>query len=223
VAVHRPGPVPPGGAHAPFSHRVDDRGPLALGIVPAAAQDSTASPTPLGEPLPPVECAVEPMTYQALVDLVATPAAPEESAPDSEATPTPLALPPGQPADEETAAAVQQSIQEITACLNTGDLKRVLSLYSDEFLQEQFQGASFTEEEFDAELGNMTPREEGQEVVIYSFGDVVITDDGRAAVIAVGDDQSNERPAAGTLFYLVQDGDRWLIDETMRSPDEGES
>src|SRR5215211_1831560 len=143
--------------------------PLALGIVPAAAQDSTASPTPLGEPLPPVECAVEPMTYQALVDLVATPAAPEESAPDSEATPTPLALLPGQPADEETAAAVQQSIQEITACLNTGDLKRVLSLYSDGFLQRQFNGVSFTEEEFEAELGTVTPREPDQEILIFSL------------------------------------------------------
>jgi hypothetical protein len=195
--------------------------PFALGIVPAAAQDSTASPTPLGEPLPPVECVVEPITYQGLVDLVATPAVTEEPTTESEATPTPLALPPGESADDETVAAVQQTVQEITACLNAGELKRVLSLYSDGFLQEQFQGASFTEEEFEAELGNVTPREEGQEILIYSFGDVVIADDGRAAVIVVGDDQSNERPASGTLFYLVQDGDRWLIDETVRSSPDG--
>jgi hypothetical protein len=60
-------------------------------------------------------------------------------------------------------------------------------------------------------------------VLVYSFGDVVITDDGRAAVIVVGDDQANARPPSGTLFYLVQEGDRWVIDETVRSPEEDEA
>jgi hypothetical protein len=195
--------------------------PLALGIVPVAAQDSTGSPTAVDEPLPAVECTVEPITYQALIDLVATPAVTEEATVESEATPTPLALPPGEPADDETVAAVEQAVQEITSCLNAGELKRVLALYSDGYLQKQFQGATFTEEEFEAELGTVTPREEGQEILVYSFGDVVITDDGRAAVIVVGDDLTNERPASGTLFYLVNDDDTWKIDETVRSNPNG--
>jgi hypothetical protein len=195
--------------------------PFALGVLPAAAQDSTASPTPLGDPLPAVECTVDPITYEGLGKIVATPAATEETTPEPEATPTMLELPAGEPADDETVAAVQQSIQEITACLNAGDLKRVLSLYSDGFLQRQFNGVSFTEEEFEAELGTVTPREPDQEILIYSFGEVVITEDNRAAVIVVGDDLGNERPASGTLFYLVQNGDQWLIDETIRSGPDG--
>ena len=195
--------------------------PFALGVLPAAAQDSTASPTPLGDPLPAVECTVDQITYEGLGEIASTPPPTEETTPEPESTPTLLELPAGEPADDETAAAVQQAVQEITACLNAGDLKRVLSLYSDGFLQRQFNGATFTEEEFEAELGVVTPREEDEQILIYSFGEVVITDDGRAAVIVVGDDLMNERPAAGTLFYLVQDGDTWKIDETVRSGPDG--
>jgi ketosteroid isomerase-like protein len=191
--------------------------PLSLGVVPAvAAQDSAASPTPIES----VECSVEPITYDDLAQLIATPLA--EMTPAVEASPTPLALPDGEPADGETVTAVEQTIQEITACLNDGDFKRVLALYSDDFLREAFAGITFTEEEFDDEFSAPAPRADGEEILIYSFGDVVITEDGRAAVLVLGDDQQNERPASETLFYLVQDGDHWLIDEIIRSPDQGD-
>ena len=197
--------------------------PFALGVLPAAAQDSTASPTPLGEPLPAVECTVEPITYEGLAEVVSTPAATEEPTPEPEGTPAPPALPEGVPADDETTAAVQQTIQELVACQNAGDFKRVLALYSDDMLRSIVGDELFTEEEFEAELGTVTPREPEEEILIYFFGDVVITADGRAAVLAFGDNLEMPPPPADTLFYLVQDDDRWLIDEVNLTPDQSDA
>ncbi|MCC6790252.1 MAG: hypothetical protein IT336_01120 [Thermomicrobiales bacterium] len=182
---------------------------LAFGTVPVvAAQDPAASPTPLAA----AECTVAPITFEELTSTLATPVA-ESAAP--EASPTPAVMPEGTPADDATSTAVQETIAQLTACLNAGELRSTLALYSDRFLQETFAGLELTQEIFDEQLTSEEPRVEGEQVVLYSFGEVVITDDGRAAVVAVGDDLGNdEGEASGILFYLVQDGETWRIDET---------
>lgn len=192
--------------------------PLTLGVASSvAAQDSTASPTPLAG----VECTVEPRSFDDLMQLLATPASAPE--PAIAASPAAATLPAGDPADEDTVAAVQQSVQELTACINEGDLLRALTLYSDRFVHDAFNGATITQEQYDATVDAAEPRPAGEEVVIYSFGDVVIAADGRAAVLVVGDDPQNERPPSTTLFYLVEEDGRWVVDETIQTPDESDA
>lgn len=176
----------------------------------ATAQDSTASPTPREL----AACSTEPLTYEELASTMATPVA--EMA-DPVASPAAVTAPEGEPADEETTAAVQQTIEQLTACLNEGQLLSTLALYSDNFLQSTFAGLEITEEIFNEELTVVEPRPENARVLVYSFDEVVITEDGRATVVAVGDDLSSESPASATLFYLVQDGDVWKVDETMNN------
>jgi hypothetical protein len=181
---------------------------LMFATVPTvAAQESTASPTPLDA----AECTTEPISFEALTGTLATPAA-EMTAP--EASPTPVTAPDGEPADDDTAAAVEETITQLTACLNAGDLLSTLALYSDGFIQNAFSQLEITQEIYDEQLAVVEPRAEGEQVLLFSFGDVVITDDGRAAVVVVGDDLANEGEPSGTLFYLVEQDGTWLVDET---------
>jgi hypothetical protein len=131
-----------------------------------------------------------------------------------EASPTPVTAPDGEPADDGTAAAVEETISQLTACLNAGDLLATLALYSDGFIQNAFSQLEITQEIYDEQLAVIEPRAEGEQVLLFSFGDVVIADDGRAAVVVVGDDLANEGEPSGTLFYLVEQDGTWLVDET---------
>jgi hypothetical protein len=175
-------------------------------VAPVAAQD--ASPTPLAAG----ECTVDQISPEDLNAVIATPPA-ESPIQNPEATPE-TGLPAGDPADDDTTKAVQDTILEVVACLNAGDVLRSLSLYSDRFLSESFGGSPISQEDYDQAKASVTPRISGQEVVLYSFSDVVILDDGRAAVSVLGDDQQSEAPATETVFILVQQGDDWLVDET---------
>jgi hypothetical protein len=178
---------------------------LAL-VAPALAQD--ASPTPLEAG----QCTVEQIPFDRLISLVASPV-PQPTTVDPAATP-PSGLPNGEAADDDTAQAVHDVIVEITACLNAGDLLRGLNLYSDRFLNEAFSGQPITQADYDQAKGDIQPRPRGSEIVLYHFSDVVILPDGRAAVSVLGDDLSSETPPVETVFFLIKQGDHWLIDNT---------
>jgi hypothetical protein len=190
---------------------------VTFGAVPvAAAQESTASPTPIEVDA----CSTEPLSFEELSTTMATPVAETADTAAPAASPVPVELPEGESADDETATAVQDTIKELTACLNEGKLLNVLALYSDRFIQATFAGSEITEQVYNEQLVPEQPVAEAEQVLIYSFGDVVITDDGRAAIVAVGDDLSSPDPASPTLFYLVQDGDEWKLDETVESDED---
>lgn len=178
----------------------------------AAAQDPAASPSPL----PLTECTTEPISFEELSLALATPVA---APPSPEASPTAVTLPDGEPADEATTQAVQETIIQLTACLNSGQILSALALYSDRFLQEAFAGFEITQEMYDKQLESKEPRPEHERVLIYSFDQVVIAPDGRAAVVAVGDDLASAGPPSATLFYLAHDGDRWRVDQTAEDID----
>jgi hypothetical protein len=181
---------------------------------PVAAQDATP------QALAPAACAAEPVSYEAFASLIALPATP--FAPEVAATPGPPILPAGEPAGEEIATAVRDTIAELVGCLNTGETMRILALYSDRFIAETFAGLEITQEEYEQELAAATPREPGQEVQLFAYSEVVLLDDGRAAVLVLGDDQLSPGPATETLFYLVDQGGEWKVDATVETPDENE-
>jgi hypothetical protein len=179
----------------------------ASGVV--SAQESAATPT-----IPSAaECIIEPIAFERLAPISATP---PPAVATAEASPTAVtALPAGEAADEEITAAVHNTATQLIACLNAGDSLRTLSLYSDTFIAGGFAGLNITQEMYDAESTNLQPRPAGQEVALISLGDVVILEDGRAAIIVEGDDLSSPGEASGTLFYLVEVDGMWLIDDTV--------
>lgn len=89
---------------------------LALALAPVHAQDATpaASPTPLG----PEYCTVEPIDPAAYYEAVWNSIPPLQQP----------ANPVGEPADENTIAAVTDTIQQSIACTNIGDLGRLLAV-----------------------------------------------------------------------------------------------
>ena len=175
---------------------------------PSFAQESAATP----EALPAVECSIEPVPFELLVSIVATPLADDEQI---QASPTAIAIPEGEPVDDATASAARDTVTQLVACLNAGDNLRSLALYSDRFIQQAFAGVNLTRAMYDAQAANLNPRLPGAEVLLYSFGEVVMLEDGRVYVIVVGDDLASPGRSSGTAFYLIQKDERWYIDETV--------
>src|SRR3954467_6289058 len=96
----------------------------AQGGTPAAGAQATAS------------CAdVTPRDAQFFQSL-ATPAAatPPGNASASGATPTPFAMPEGEPADDATITGITSLYEQLVDCLNQGDYLRAYALYSDDYL-----------------------------------------------------------------------------------------
>ena len=188
---------------------------LSVGIAgSASAQESAATPT-----IPTAaECTIEPIAFERLAALSATPVADEPIAP--EASPAAVGLPAGDSADEETTAEVQEVVTQLIACINAGDTLRTLALYSDPFIYRGFGGLNITREMYDAESTNLQPRAAGQEVALVEFGDAVVLEDGRVAILVRGADLQSPGAASGTIFHLVEVDGQWLIDETVELTDE---
>ena len=179
-----------------------------------SAQESAATPT-----IPTAaECVIEPIAFERLAALSATPVADAPVVP--EASPAAIGLPAGEAADDETTAAGQAVVTELIACINAGDTLRTLALYSDPFIYRGFGGLSITQEMYDAESTNLQPRAAGQEVALVEFGNAVVLEDGRVAILVRGDDLQSPGGASGTIFHLIEVDGQWLIDETVEITDD---
>ncbi|MGI8477483.1 MAG: hypothetical protein ACR2OO_14090 [Thermomicrobiales bacterium] len=181
----------------------------ALLLLPSAGRAQSASGTP--EAVGAEECRTEPISFERLQSIAATPVA-ETPTPESAASPTPFAMPAGDAADAQTTAAVTRTVREFIACLNAGDVLRTLSLYSDAYIAAAVGPRGMPQDAY-AVLGRPTPAAEGDKTDLYDIGDVLILPDGRAAVLVVGDNRSSPDPAKPALFYLTRSGDRWLLDD----------
>ncbi len=133
----------------------------------------------------------------------------------AEATPgAELTLPEGAPVDDATRAAVEQSMIVNVACFNTGPHLYQLAAYSRSTTSvSRIGGLELTQEGYDS-WATPQPVAEGEGLVIYEFQDMVMLDDGRVAVIIIGDNQGDESaPAGPTLFYLAEQDGHWYIDD----------
>jgi hypothetical protein len=187
-------------------------GVLAVGtpMVAAAQTDITGVPDPS-------ECTVEPRSLESFQAALATPAV--AATPD--ALPETPALPEGEPADAETAAAVLETLREGVACINAGEYLRILALYSDNVVREGVGGLGDQVEAVYDELATPAPPTEAERTEIIEVQGVVVPPDGRVAALVVGDDRSDADPASPTLFVFVEQDGRWLIDAFIETPDEG--
>src|SRR4051794_9310293 len=91
---------------------------------------SAQEATPASEATPAVRCDVPPRSEADLAALNATPTA--------GATPVamaPMAMPEGEPVDAATLNALDQTLREVKACAEAGDLARLLALYGDRWVK----------------------------------------------------------------------------------------
>lgn len=113
-----------------------------------AAQEATPPPdfiTP-----DPTECTVEPRSTESIAALANTPEPSTPAVyPPSIALATPgLQVPEGEPADEATVEAVTRTLREVAACVNAGDLRRVIALNTDISVRTNLRDEPLTAEEW---------------------------------------------------------------------------
>lgn len=176
---------------------------MAGGASVMAQEGTPAVGTELGE------CTVAPRSMDELRVLFREAAA--TPIPADDASPTPAAAPTGEPADEETVAAVTATWREYLACLSAGDQARMFALSSDAMVRRQFfidRAFGVTEEAlFSFLAGTPVPVASDQEVPFVPFTDVRVLADGRVAVIGPGEG------GRGDVRIFVQEDGRWLLDD----------
>jgi hypothetical protein len=182
--------------------------------VPAAARAQTATPVaPAAE-----ECTIAPISVERLAGILATPVA--RNGLESEASPTPIVIPEGKPADDATTAAIEAAAREFIACLNGGDLHKVLAFYSDNAISTlvipEF-GVDATAQNIFDRLAGGQPAAEGSQTVFYGVEQVLNLPDGRVASLVIGDDLSKPGPAGPALVYWVKVDGQWLVDDFISS------
>ena len=179
-------------------------------LVAGAPRTGAQEGTPAGLDAPAAaECTVEPRSEDELRALFREAAAtPVLDSP--EASPTPAAPPPGDPADEQTVAEISATWRQVIACINAGDQARMFALFSDDMVRRQlFIDIAFgvTEDALFAFLAATPVPLPDPSVPVVAFADARVLDDGRVAVIGPGE------LGRGDVRIFVREGDRWLIDD----------
>jgi hypothetical protein len=169
---------------------------LFLGLT-ASANAQEATPASAG-------CTIEPRTDEELDALAATPYVPPAATPEVTST----ALPAGEPVDERTIAALTDTLNQVTACAEVGDINRLLALYSDEYVVQHI----FAREPQPIipgrapEDGAPPAATPGAPLAASEVHEANLLPDGRiAANVATGD-------ALDIVFFVQGEDDRWLID-----------
>jgi hypothetical protein len=181
-----------------------------VALAPELTLAQVGTPTPDFVIPDPAECRIPPRSIDLITAALAKPVA---------GTPT-VAKPggdvaTGQPADNETMAAVTALAREATACGNAGDYRRVFALYTDHGLRVFATDRGMTAEQVAGALAATPvplPEASWQRVRVR---DVRIQSDER--VTAFIDFRSPQ--GIGTVFVaLVQQGDHFLVDSEVAAP-----
>jgi hypothetical protein len=153
-------------------------------------------------------CTVAPRTEDEILALSSTPYT-EPATPHPEGTrATPATMPAGEAADEETVAAITDTVNQVAACAEAGDILRLLALYSDRYVVEHI----FAREPQPIIPGH--PRIEGQTlpatpgaapVTSVVERAHVLPNDRISAIVRTGDEID--------IVTFVKVGDRWVIDD----------
>lgn len=190
-------------------------------------------------PSDPANCTLEPYTADELEEILrsaaaATPAADDAGIDDVPVDATPFALPNGEPADDETIAAIEATMRQILDCGATGDFLLVLAGFSPEVVGELFLGAGAPEEDIADPVGELvdaltagdpTPEAEDERSVLVGVREVTDLGDGRVgALVDTGDAgelseatdlaEAVESDLTQTAYVVFEnDGDRYVIVE----------
>jgi hypothetical protein len=182
-----------------------------------AAQEAT--PTVYIVPMPEL-CTLEPVSLGKLQEVLSTSDAETATASDSfedaKASPTPFKMPTGEPVDETTRNAVEESMIVNVACINTGIGPQILAVYSNAGIRWVLRNTGLSPEQIYEQLSTPTALEEGDWTSIVEFQEMVRLPDGRVAAVVVGDDPTSEDGPSPTLFTLSERDGHWYIDEFVK-------
>ena len=177
-----------------------DRSVLAQGATPSGATAGVACEE------------VEPRDSAAFEMMPGTPeadgAAGTEGTGVSDASPTPFAMPEGEPADDATVAEVEHLYQLLTSCLNAGDYLRAYALYTDDYLVR-----NLSEDVLNRLEATPVPVEDSTQSEFGGVLEAVMLEDGRIATLV-----TVSNPRTGDIIIhsiLERDGDRLRIDDEM--------
>jgi hypothetical protein len=183
----------------------------ALAAAPAAvAQEAT--PAPLGSEACTVD-PIDPETYNGAILASVPPLFYGTESPE------------GEPADEETTAAVTDAVRQSIACTNIGDLGRLLAVIDPAYaptllgvpygeVPEAIEAAAAASRSTDPATPLVDDIDEGAlDSSLVSVGDALLLADGRVAVLVTI--QREGFPAADVTIYLTDHPTlgRWVISE----------
>jgi len=183
------------------------------------AQDATPAVGEQAFPIPsdPAACQVTPRSADELLALwydrdgtpvvfVATPAA-EEGATNA------VTISIGSPADDATTAAVVATMHEVLSCFDTLDALRGFALFTDDYLR-RMGPQGMPRDEAEAFLTQEPPGEipVAERLPLLAVTEVSVLADGRVGALVTVADPILGPSTNYTVF--VQQGDRWLVDET---------
>lgn len=174
-----------------------------LAVPPAGMASQDATPEVLPATPEASECRVEPRSVDEVLRLAGTSSDGTTLVEGEEST---FASAPNEPADEAAVAGVTATAREVIACVNAGDLLRLYSLFTDEFLsQGGFDLAGLDEP--------AQPLSSDERAALLGVFFVRAFPDGRVGAIVATDDPSAPSPVEPIFYLFVRVGDRWLIDD----------
>ncbi len=190
------------------------------GITPlAGAQDATPTAADLPITPDPSLCQVEPRPLEFFAQFLGTPAATpggegaSEGTAEAEGTMDEFVPPEGEPADAATVDAVVATAVEATACFNAGDLSRAFALFTDNLIASFATEDPLPQEDFDIMAASPVPLPADQLETVLAVRDVIVLPDGRAAGFIDFEFEGENRETQ--YVVLIQEGDRWLVDEIL--------
>lgn len=179
------------------------------------------------------ECAVERRELSAVVAILSAPPATPQATPEPEqhthapATPARPAtapigtprllrpeLPPGEPVDAETTAALTETMRRYVACANASDVIGLMSLVSDDFLRQTFGAGAVSEADLRAYAANARPVPVERRWRLVAIRDGRRLADGRIVALVDTAPVSSTNPAAinTDLVTFTQVNGRYLVD-----------
>lgn len=182
----------------------------------ALAQEATPEAEAAQFPIvpDPANCAGEPITAEELLVLWYAPDGSPIAVDESAMAVTEVTIPVGAPAaDDDTAAAVIDTVNRVFSCFTAGDALRAYALFTEDLVRKFGPEPGTSREEAEAFLtGEFDSEGEDEQSEIVAITDVTVLDDGRVAAFVV-DYSTGEYTTAYVLFEQVEGS--WLVDDVI--------
>jgi len=190
-----------------------------LGAPVASAQEATpAAAADRAAFVPaPATCVISTL-LPSVLNALATPSASAAAAsPVAVSGEVPFAVPAGEAADAETAAAVTATFRQAWACQNAGNLARYFSLLTEDEIRR-----NFTAEEiagvFEVPAVELS---EADQTAVFAILEVQILTDGRAGAFVVIDTAGDPNPVEIIYMVAAETDAGWRIDDILCFSEDG--